>query len=667
MQEPTMRSEVAKAGTVLGRLRRDKRGNALAIMAAALIPLCAIGGSAIDMARLYVVKSRMQQACDAGVLAGRKFMTDSTNTNLDATATAQAKVFFTNNLRAGWMGTTTANFTPTKTADNRVAGTATVVVPMTIMKMFAAPNVTLNVVCEARYDVADTDVLFVLDTTGSMACLPSDSDSACSTYVGAAGNNSYTRPVKQGADSVSGYAGLDQTAGYAGTTGYAVPEKSGSRIAALRKAVIDFYTTMASNVQSTTHVRYGFVTYSSSVNAGAAVQAMSTSYMLGGPGAASTWTYQSRKVTADNREGNAILTTDSTTQANCPTAANPTVTRTPSATASQPFTYNPSTLRASVATRYWDSTARKCTTSTQSMSAVWTYQAYPWNVTSYVGGSTIADPTEINGSTSAWLGCIEERVTTPKTTTFTTASLPADLDPDLIPSSDDTRWRPLWPDVEYQRLSIQNRAYNYTTSSINVNDNGGDANLWEKMNSQTKQKGGWVACGKPVQRLTTMTQAQVQAYVSAPDFVALGGTYHDVGMIWGTRMLSSSGIFAADTAAWPGRGDTNKVLIFLTDGDMSPSPYSYGLYGMEYYDSRVTGGDLNNQKAYHNARLLAECAKAQDMQIDVWTISIAPSSTAEMTQCASTSDQALYTTSGDDLSAAFVRIAKQVARLRLSK
>ncbi|MEG3159237.1 TadE/TadG family type IV pilus assembly protein [Sphingomonas sp. LB2R24] len=665
-----MRSKVAKANTVLGRLRRDIRGNTLAIMAAALIPLCAIAGSAIDMARLYVVKSRMQQACDAGVLAGRKFMTDSESKTLEKTAADQAGIFFANNLRAGWIGTSNVNFVPVKTTENRVAGTATVVVPMTIMKAFMAPDVTLSVTCEARYDVADTDVLFVLDTTGSMACLPSDSEATCSAYVNTQVNNnaitSYSRPARVPADAASGYDGLDQTNGYAGTVGYAVPEKSGSRIAALRKAVVDFYSTMDSNIQATTHVRYGFVTYSSSVNTGAAVQAKSMGYMIGSPGARTTWDYQSRKVTADRKEGIPIITTNTTSQKLCPTAANPTVTRTPSATPSQPFTYNPSTLRATVATQYWDTVFKVCTTSTQTVSAVWTYQSYPWDVTNYVAGNSVADPTEINGASSAWLGCIEERVTTAKAMTFDTDNLPADLDPDLVPSNDDTRWRPLWPDVEYQRFSSTNV---FTTNTINVNDNGGNANLWEKMNSPTKQKGGWVACGKPVQRLTTMTKAQVQAYVSAADFVALGGTYHDVGMIWGTRMMSTSGIFADDNAPWPGRGATNKVIIFLTDGDMSPSPYGYGLYGMEYYDGRVTGGDLgtDRQKAYHNARLLAECAKAQNMQIDVWTVSIAPSATAEMTKCATTADQALFTTSGEDLSAAFIRIAKQVARLRLSK
>ncbi len=665
-----MRSRVATTGGILRRLRRDTRGNALAIMAAAMIPLCAIAGSAIDMARLYVVKSRMQQACDAGVLAGRKFMTDGSNPVLDSTASTQAQTFFANNLRIGWMGTakspTIAPFTPTKTPDNRVAGTATVVVPMTIMKVFGAPDITLNVVCEARFDVADTDVLFVLDTTGSMACLPSDSDSDCSDYVRDQVNNnaivSYKRPVAPG--STATYAGLDQTKGYAGTTGYAVPEKSGSRIAALRKAVVDFWTTMDANVQATTHVRYGFVTYSSSANVGAAIQAKSPSYMLGGLGAASTWNYESRKVTGDFNDGKAVVTTDNKIKDNCPS----TVVRTPANTTDKPYNYDTGTLRASIATQSWS--GGKCTTSTQKVGAVWTYQQWPWDVTNYVAGNAASDPTEINGATSVWLGCIEERVTTPKTMTFNTASLPADLDPDLIPSNDDTRWRPLWPDVEYERYAINRGSYVYTTNAVVSNDNASSTPA-ANLNAVGKQQGGYVACGKPVQRLTTMNKAQVQAYVNAADFVALGGTYHDVGMIWGTRMLSTTGIFSADNAAWGGRGATNKVIVFLTDGDMSPSPYSYGLYGMEYYDGRVTAGDWasanDRQKEYHNARLLAECAKAQSMNIDVWTVSIAPSSTAEMTQCATTADQALFTTSGADLSAAFVRIAQQVARLRLSK
>jgi hypothetical protein len=56
----------------------------------------------------------------------------------------------------------------------------------------------------------------------------------------------------------------------------------------------------------------------------------------------------------------------------------------------------------------------------------------------------------------------------------------------------------------------------------------------------------------PAERLKEWTAQQVQAYVNHVDFKPHGGTYHDIGMIWGARMLSPDGAFAADTAPWPG-------------------------------------------------------------------------------------------------------------------
>ena len=119
--------------TVMGRLRDDKRGNTLAMLAIALVPLSLMVGSGIDTARLYVVKVRLQQACDAGVLAGRKAMVSSASTTLDTNAATQATTFFTNNFKSGWMSTNTVSFTPTKTADQQVSGVASATVPMTIM------------------------------------------------------------------------------------------------------------------------------------------------------------------------------------------------------------------------------------------------------------------------------------------------------------------------------------------------------------------------------------------------------------------------------------------------------------------------------------------------------------------------------------------------------
>jgi Flp pilus assembly protein TadG len=637
--------------TFLQQLRRHKGGNTLAMMAIALIPVSALAGSAVDMARLYLVKARLQQACDAGVLAGRKFMADTNSSTLDTTAASRATTFFTSNFKSGWMQTGTVTFVPTKTADNQVAGTASAVVPMTIMKMFKTPDVTLNVSCEARYDVADTDVLFVLDTTGSMACPPEMSNTDCSNYVNGK-SNAYTRPSS---DS-------DAVAGYLGSTGYAVTESTGtggSRIAALRQAVKDFYTTMASNADASTHIRYGFVTYTSTVNAGKAIYDKSPSYLVGGT-SGEKWTYQTRKVNQDYTISNGTWTdlSPTRTQTQCNAL---TKTRNP-ATAK---TYQTNGTASETEYRWTTSGTSRCQYRVNSLGPQWIYGAYEQDVSAFVSGAAVTDPTKVNGDTTRWDGCIEERKTEPGLTSFTAASM--DLDPDLIPSSNiDTRWKPMWADVTYGRKTCNWWGQcSYTTAEITTNGENGDAAAPYGEGDQLKN--GFVTCGKPVKRLSEMTAAQVAAYVDATDFKAVGGTYHDTGMIWGVRMLSPKGIFASDTAAWPGRAQPNRVIVFLTDGAMAPNQTIYGLYGLEYYDRRVSGGSFSSLTDYHNARFVAECNKARDLGIDVWTVAIGMDTTAELTECAASSAQALDTTSGTGLSDTFKKIAKQVAMLRMSK
>lgn len=56
----------------LRSLCRDESGNALIMLAMSVVPLLALVGSSIDMGRAYLVESRLQQACDAGVLGARK-------------------------------------------------------------------------------------------------------------------------------------------------------------------------------------------------------------------------------------------------------------------------------------------------------------------------------------------------------------------------------------------------------------------------------------------------------------------------------------------------------------------------------------------------------------------------------------------------------------------
>ncbi len=640
----------------LRSLARDVRGNTLAMMAMFLIPLSGLVGSAVDMSRLYVVKARLQQACDAGALAGRKFMVDPGPT-LDSNAVAQAQAFFGNNFKKdvpangtlGFMNTSAVTFTPTRTSDNQVAGTASASVPMTITKMFGTNAITLNVSCQARFDVADTDIMFVLDTTGSMACLPSDDDATCNSYAGSAAKVAYTRPSGSGVP------------GYAGTIGVGTTEKSGSRIAALRAAVLNFYDTFAANADPSTKVRYGFVTYTSSVNVGQAILDKSASYLVGGSGS-ETRTYQSRQVYADY-----VISTTTTNTNNGRTSGNCNRSvRTP-ATAK---TYNSSNGQATRDYDSWNSGTGRCESKTQVLGPQWEYKPVAIDVNPLVSGNTIVDPTKVRGQTTQWLGCVETPVDNPGATSFSINSLPSELNPDLFPTGAQ-RWWPHMQDFTYTRTS--------TPDYTNLDDTRYRPNYGVDSNPSPVTSGypntymrdlGRISCGKPAKRLGVMTRAEISAYVNAADFVPMGGTYHDTGMIWGTRLIAPNGPWGADTAAWPNRLTPNRVIIFLTDGDMAPTNTNYSMYGVEAYDQRVSNAGNSSSAtlvSLHNARFLAMCSAAKARNIDVWTVSIDTAANAQLTACATTSAQALASADGTGLSTAFASIAKRLAMLRLTR
>ena len=83
------RKKIRPACQFLQSLTRNRSGNTIVMMAAFTIPLVILAGSGIDIGRQFLVKTRLQQACDAGVLAGRKFMTATSGTTLDSNAETQ--------------------------------------------------------------------------------------------------------------------------------------------------------------------------------------------------------------------------------------------------------------------------------------------------------------------------------------------------------------------------------------------------------------------------------------------------------------------------------------------------------------------------------------------------------------------------------------------------
>jgi Flp pilus assembly protein TadG len=149
----------------LGRLRRDIRGNTLAIVGAALVPITAMIGSGVDMSRAYMARTRLQSACDSAALAGRRVMQNDT---VNQTVIDEARRFFNFNFNQGLYNT--AAFTPavTRASQGTVRVTASTTIPTTIMRMFGFTTLPLDVTCDASLNFVNTDVMLVLDTTGSM-------------------------------------------------------------------------------------------------------------------------------------------------------------------------------------------------------------------------------------------------------------------------------------------------------------------------------------------------------------------------------------------------------------------------------------------------------------------------------------------------------------------
>jgi Flp pilus assembly protein TadG len=636
-------------------------------MAAAVIPLAAMIGSGVDMSRTYMVKSRLQQACDAGALAGRRAMTGTT---LDSAASTQANNFFNFNFPTGVFGTTGTSFTPAATSDGQLTATAATTLPMTIMAMFGKETTQLSVSCEARYEISNADVMFVLDVTGSMNCAASDTSSTCS-------NNGNV-------------------------------EKSNARIKALRLAVVSFYDTLNTAVSSTARLRIGFVPYASGVNVGGLLPA---AYLR------DSAPYQSRVANYTTAQ---YVETEGTPSApvqeiysggtgisksNCTKygrnesfsgfsgGSNPVVSGGPIPAPTTDKTYYNNTDDAGVDWGWSGapdtsgnnkSCRRYYTTTTSTYTARyaftnWTYREETYDTSSYkTGGSvtlalgkdgTVATSGSYNAqqlaaltvgttgrmgvttTTSSWSAqCIEERDTVSNATFSSIPSTAYDLDIDLVPSSDATRWRPVWSAILFDR----------NTSGTST----------AAENTSTTRSSESHACPKAASKLAVRTHDDVYNYVNASDFKAISNTYHDIGLIWGARLISETGIFGSENNSAPNGKPISRHLIFMTDGDMLPNRDIYGMYGLERLDRRITGSGTvptdSDLKTRHNSRFSAICNAIKGKNITLWVVAYAQTMTTELQNCAD-SGKAYYASNDAELTAQFNRIAAQIAELRLSQ
>ena len=484
------------------------------------------------------------------------------------------------------------------------------------MQFFTVAEIDVSVTCAARYDVGNADVTFVLDTTGSMACPSDANDIQCGEYFAA---NGLTQGIS--------YLGLSTT----------------SRMQALKDAMKSFYQTLdAASAGSGGRIRYSFVPYTGTVNVG---RLLPQNYI------ADSHAYQSRKneVTGTTPAQWVVHRTEAVCSGFFDCLFNPNAGTN---CTNRYYTYHGLSIRGENATSFSGCQWRDYHPATNTYQAQYKQVTHPTNV--YKTFVATADPTGLTGNTYTWKGCIEERQTVASdaisfsagSQTFSPTGL-YDLDIDSAPTNDATKWKPYWPEIIYYRN------YNTATSTYGYP-------------SQT-------SCPHESKLLATYPDlASFQAYTNSlsPD----GGTYHDIGLLWGARLSSPQGIFASTVTAAPTNNSyVGRHIVFMTDGQLDPGDSYYNAYGVERHGGRITGMGTSTdgvairaaQQARHTTRYKELCKAIKAKGIRLWVVAFNTTLTTDMTECASPSSS--YTASDSAaLNDAFGAIAEEIADLRLT-
>lgn len=626
-------SPIPHTRAFLASLSRDRSGNTLALIAAAIAPILAMVGGGVDMGRSYLAQARLQQACDAGVLAARKRLGSEAVVTGDIPPDTGAigRRFFNVNFRNGAYGSTGRDFAMTLEDDYAISGTAKATMPTTIMRIFGFNEIPIVVNCEAQINFSNTDVMMVLDVTGSMAQIN--------------------------------------------------PGDSASRIDVLKSTVKGFYSQLNSSAMAGTRIRYGFVPYSTNVNVGG---------LLADDWVVKKWDYQSRKLITDITtiisftrytsstyvSGSTVTDQHSTYAASfdetkgyyCPTMPANTVTATYTSSSKSEVLITPipgvRTTTTYVRTRNGDSYAvtLKDTTCVVNKTAMTDYvDTYDKIDEPALGGDSKWQYKQMSFDTSNWRtegnGCIEERDTY-DIADYNNVDLAKalDLDIDTVPTAKKpaTQWRPMYPSLVYARAIEWSGAGSFSPDHVTT----------EKEFVQPYSLGTAV-CPAAAMKLSTLTNAQIDSYLGT--LKPNGSTYHDIGMIWGGRLVSPTGLFAAENADVSTSSPTSRHLIFLTDGETAPYDLSYSSYGMEPLDQRRwKPGSPYTLTQTVEKRFTVACNEVKKRNVTVWVIGFGTTLADFLKDCAG-KDHFFEASDAAELNATFAAIAKNMSRLRIEK
>ena len=149
--------------SILRRFKRDARGNVAIIFGVALVPLLLAAGAAVDIARAYVVQTKMQASLDAAALAAAAV----TNTNDDDRLEA-AKLAFQANYPAPRLGENLAQ-PKFEIEDGVVVASVAGSLDTTLMAVAGIKKMDIGVSTEITVPgLKDGEIVLVLDYSGSM-------------------------------------------------------------------------------------------------------------------------------------------------------------------------------------------------------------------------------------------------------------------------------------------------------------------------------------------------------------------------------------------------------------------------------------------------------------------------------------------------------------------
>jgi Flp pilus assembly protein TadG len=151
-----------QARSFLNKFGSD-RGGAVAIMAGLMaIALVSSIAMAVDVARAYVIKSRISYAIDAAALAGGRDI-------LSPTRDADIRMYFDANFDPGYLGATITTFDIVPDLDEETLSiNVSADLPTTLGRVFGYDKLDIAAANEVKRGVRGMELALILDNTGSM-------------------------------------------------------------------------------------------------------------------------------------------------------------------------------------------------------------------------------------------------------------------------------------------------------------------------------------------------------------------------------------------------------------------------------------------------------------------------------------------------------------------